>query len=34
MNKKKIEKKDNIVNFPTKLSPVEKVQQLFCLLKA
>ena len=24
MNKKKIEKKDNIVNFPTKLSPVEK----------
>ena len=24
MNKKKIKKKDNIVNFPTKLSPVEK----------
>ena len=24
MNKKKIEKKDNIVNFPTKSSPVEK----------
>ena len=24
MNKKKIEKKDNIVNFPSKLSPIEK----------
>ena len=24
MNKKNLEKKDNVVNFPTKISPIEK----------